>query len=157
MRRFVVVLVVAALIGGACSDDAATDAAPDETLPEGTDTTTSSVPADEPEFAGTIEIEVEAPDRCEPVGATCLLPFPSDAHTVDDPTRSPAAGSTSPRCRCRPPPREAPSTPVGRTATTGFSPGSAALVLFPGIDPDASNLPPITDLGRSLAADSAVS
>ncbi len=36
----------------------------------------------------------------------------------------------------------------------GFSPGAAGFVLFPGVDPVGSNLPPVTDIARSLDADS---
>ncbi|MGA9277166.1 hypothetical protein [Ilumatobacter sp.] len=106
-------------------------------------------------FAGTIELDVENPERCEVVGESCLLPFPSDALTVtDDTSETGVRVSLSPDSM----PSNADGVPIDVTRQNrndGFSPGSAALVLMPGVDPEASGLPPITDIARSLDADSA--
>ena len=165
-------MVVAACSGGddtAVDDPPATDAPPASTE-VAADTTTppptgaapvttappdTTPPTTAPEFAGTIDITVEHPDRCEVVGETCLLPFPSDALTVAD-------GSTATGRRvnlsAESLPANADGTPIDpsrQNRNDGFSPGSAALVLFPGVDTEASGLPPITDIAASLDPDSA--
>jgi hypothetical protein len=178
MRRFGVV-VAAAVVLAACSggdDDAGVDETNTTTAPattttepaggdatttttepaDGTDaTTTTTEPDDAFTFAGTIDLEVEHPDRCEVVGQECLLPFPSDALTVAD--ESSATGR-----RVDIDAASLPSNSSGGPIDTsrlnrndGFSPGSAALVLLPGVDPAASGLPPVTDIARSVEATSA--
>lgn len=85
--------------------------------------------------------------------AHCLLPFPSDRFTVDD-----AATETGRRV----------ALPAGRLANAGgvaldptewnrqdgFSPGSPMMTVLAGADLDASEAPPLGDLGRSLDDDS---
>ena len=165
-------LAVAACSGG--SDDTATTEAPPTTEPvatepAGTETppvdppetnppATDAPPATEPsagEFAGTIDLDVEDPDRCEVVGQSCLLPFPSDALTVvDDSTATGRRVNLSAASM----PTNADGVNMGvdrQNRNDGFSPGSAALVLVPGVDPAESGLPPITDIARSLDDDSA--
>lgn len=124
------------------------------TEPSATEPPTTDAPVPEPEFAGTIDIDIDDADRCEVVGQECLLPFPSDALTTDDADTATgrrvalAAAST---------PTNADGVPIDvsrQNRNDGFSPGSAALVLLPGVDPEASALPPITDIARSLDASS---
>ncbi len=140
----VAIIVSLALVTAACSgdsDSSGADAAED--------------PAVAPtEFAGTIDLDVESPGRCEVVGEICALPFPSDALTVEDP------GSETGR-RVSLDPLSMPANVEGvhidvsrQNRNDGFSPGSAALVHLPGLDPADSNLPPVTDLARSLDDDS---
>ncbi len=176
MRRFALAaaaaLVVAACSGGSddtttiettpATEPAATEPAdteapqvdPPETDPPDTD----APPATEPpadEFAGTIELDVEDPDRCEVVGQSCLLPFPSDALTVADDTTA-TGRRVNLSSASMPANAEGVNMGVDRqNRNDGFSPGSAALVLVPGVDPEASGLPPIVDIARSLDADSA--
>ncbi|GAA2016261.1 hypothetical protein GCM10009839_09700 [Catenulispora yoronensis] len=94
---------------------------------------------------------------CDPLaGTACLLPFPDDWYTRPDRTAptgrrvdfSPAdlpvsavAGATDPTAWNR---------------LDGFSPGSALVLTVPGLDPAASGLAPVTDIGRSLARDAPV-
>ncbi|MFT4658512.1 MAG: hypothetical protein ACI8V4_002703, partial [Ilumatobacter sp.] len=126
--------------------------------PPSTDPSTTE-PAPEPEleaeFAGTIELDIDDAERCEVVGHACLLPFPSDALTVADP-----AAVTGRRVAFA-----AASMPVNadglaidvsrQNRNDGFSPGSAALVLLPGIDPEATGLTPITNIAQSVESSSA--
>ncbi len=171
MKRFAWV-VAAALAVAACSggsDDTATTETTPATEPAGTEPTevdppetdppaTDPPPATEPpddEFAGTIELDLERPDRCEVIGESCLLPFPSDALTVVDET---TATGRRVNLSASSMPANADGVNVGvdrQNRNDGFSPGSAALVLVPGVDPAASGLAPITDIARSLDADSA--
>lgn len=139
------------------SDPPATDPPstdPPATDPPITEPPATDAPVDEPEFAGSIDIDLDDADRCEVVGQECLLPFPSDALTTDDAESvtgrrvALAAAST---------PLNADGVPIDvsrQNRNDGFSPGSAALVLLPGVDPEASGLPPITDIAKSLEASS---
>ncbi|MEP1122921.1 MAG: hypothetical protein ABJH68_03405 [Ilumatobacter sp.] len=105
-------------------------------------------------FAGTIELDVESPERCEVVGESCLLPFPSDALTVPDDT-SVTGLRVNLSTESMPANADGVNVDTARqNRNDGFSPGSAALVLVPGVDPEASALPPVTDIARSLDADS---
>ncbi|ATE56005.1 hypothetical protein [Actinosynnema pretiosum] len=94
---------------------------------------------------------------CDPLGGgECALPFPNDWHTRPDPTTP-----TGRRLALRPEslPRSAAGEPVDPAAwnrADGFSPGSTALVHLPGLDAEASGLPPVTDIGRSLRPDAPV-
>ncbi|WP_367130309.1 hypothetical protein [Saccharothrix sp. HUAS TT1] len=97
------------------------------------------------------------PRDCDPLGGgECLLPFPSDWHTRSDPTTP-----TGRRLAFTPDvlPRNAAGSAVDPTAwnrADGFSPGSTLIAHVPGLDPAASGLAPVTDIGRSLDADSPV-
>jgi hypothetical protein len=175
MRRFALA-AAAALTVAACSgggDDAAPDATASVTEPAATDAATtepapSEPPATDPpatdaalttdaptgEFAGTIDLTVEHPERCEVVGESCLLPFPSDALTVADDTTA-TGRRVNLAAASMPANADGVNVAVDRqNRNDGFSPGSAALVLLPGLDPEASGLPPVTDIARSLEADS---
>ncbi len=84
----------------------------------------------------------------------CLLPWPNDRFTRDDPTTEtgrridlPAEGT----------PANTDGVAIGVdewNRNDGFSPAAIALTVLPGVDPAASDLPPVTDLGRSLDDDS---
>lgn len=134
----------------AATESAATD--PPATDPPATDVPTTEAPVDE--FAGTIELSSPLAPGCESVGHECLLPFPSDALTVEDDSsvtgrRVAFAGGTLPVNA------EGTTIDVERfNRNDGFSPGSAALVLLPGIDVEGSNLPPVTDIAQSIAPES---
>ena len=130
--------------------DPASSTAPD-TAPPSADAT---APFDTG-FAGTVDLDVESPNRCEVVGESCLLPFPSDALTVPDDT---SATGRRVNLSVASMPTNAGGVGVDTSRhnrNDGFSPGSAALVLVPGVDPDASGLPPITDIAQSIGPDSA--
>ncbi len=168
--RVAAFLAVWALVVAACSSDgdSASETEPDEpetsaqpeeatpaVEPDATDAVSDDEPEpDEPDFAGTLEVVLDDDVTCELLGDECLLPLPSDALTVDDPT-------TATGRRVALPAAALPANSAGvaldvsrQNRADGFSPGSAALALIPGVDPAGSALPPITDIARSLAADS---
>ncbi|MGK5441560.1 hypothetical protein ACSNN7_06990 [Micromonospora sp. URMC 105] len=94
------------------------------------------------------------PAACDPAG--CLLPFPSDVHTVADP-------STDTGIRLNLDRADMPANVLGTrinpwewNRSDGFSPGSALLVHVPGLDAASTGLAPATDIGRSLAADAPI-
>ena len=159
-RRAAALLAVLALLAAACGEDG--DAAPEddpttttttEAPPDDTTTTEPAAPTttlDESGFAGSIDLELDQADDCELTGHECLLPFPSDALTVAD-------DSTATGRRIALPVGAMPVNAAGvsvdparHNLSDGFSPGSAGLALIPGVDPDGSALPPITDIVRSL-------
>ncbi len=102
---------------------------------------------------GTIVVPLpNDPASCDPLGGErCLLPFPNDYFTVADSTTSTgrrvnfAAGALPANVAGQH------IDPAEWNRNDGFSPGSAAAVLLPGIDLAASGAAPITDMGRSLA------
>lgn len=171
--KHVAVLLTAALAVASCSgSDSTTDSisptdttgtsAPTATEPPATDPPATDPPVTEPpvteppedEFAGSIELTTAPTPGCEAVGNECLLPFPSDALTVADDT-SDTGRRVAFTSAAMPVNADGTSVAVDRfNRNDGFSPGSAALVLLPGIDVEASNLPPVTDIARSLSADS---
>jgi len=96
-------------------------------------------------------------DRCDPLDPSlCLLPFPNDWFTTPDPS-----SDTGRRVHM-----DASSTPANVGGVhidptewnhnDGFSPGQALMVHVPGLDPAASGLPPVTDIGSSLNANASV-
>ncbi len=102
-------------------------------------------------------IDVETPDGeiCEILSdAHCLLPFPSDALTVVDPETD--TGRRVNFAREAMPANNAGVRidPTDWNRNDGFSPGPQISILIPGIDLEASQLPPVTDIGRSLDEDS---
>ena len=153
----IAVLLAAALLAASCGND--TEGA--EPAPSTTPTSTTVPVDDDPEpppsddeFAGSIELTLDQDPQCELVGHECLLPFPSDALTSDDPTSATGRRVALPSA-LMPANAEGVTVDVARqNRADGFSPGSAALVLVPGVDPVASGLAPITDLARSMAPDS---
>jgi len=163
MRRVSVVVAVLGLVATACSGGGSSGsdtAGPVDTAAPTTVAATTAAPTTAPpptttsEFAGTVQLTVDNPDRCEFIGENCMLPFPSDFMTVAD-------SSTPTGRRVNISPESMPANSDGVRVDTsrynmndGFSPGAAGLVLFSGLDPEASNLPPVTDIGRSLDADS---
>jgi hypothetical protein len=85
-----------------------------------------------------------------------LLPFPSDRFTVAD--RSSPTGR-----RVHFPAGSLPANVTGAhidpaewNRQDGFSPGTPILVHVPGLDPAASGIAPVTDIGRSLAPDAPI-
>ncbi|WP_328469153.1 hypothetical protein OHA21_01065 [Actinoplanes sp. NBC_00393] len=88
--------------------------------------------------------------------ATGLLPFPSDRFTVRDRT-SPTG------LRVHFPADALPANVAGKhidptewNRQDGFSPGTPILAHVPGLDPAASGIAPVTDIGRSLAPNSPI-
>lgn len=165
--RLPLVLVVTALVALACSQtETATpaftgDIAKGNPPVAGAAQNSASGEAPEPvELDDDSEAELQAALEITPPGCeilttrTCLLPFPSDAYTVED-----AATGTGRRV----------AIPVGLLANVdgetldptewnrndGFSPSTPILVHVPGLDPDATNLPAEDNIGLSVTSASA--
>lgn len=102
-------------------------------------------------------IDVADAGRCETLGqARCLLPFPSDAYTVEDP-----ATDTGRRVALdvASMPVNVGGTPIDPTELNrndGFSPGALIMAEVPGLDLTRTDEPRIDDLGRALLPDSPV-
>jgi hypothetical protein len=94
--------------------------------------------------------------RCDPIGAACLLPLPNDHFTVADastPTKrrlSLAAESLPANSR------GVHIDPSDQNRADGWSPGSALLVAIAGLDVEKSKLPSLADAQRSLDVDSPI-
>ncbi len=135
----------------------ATDAAPSTDAAPATDAPTTTVEAgpveteaDAETLAAITNALDEAPAGCDPLDErSCLLPFPSNAYRVDGRVALPAEGT----------PVNAGGVgidPAEWNRNDGFSPNAPMLTYIAGLDPDASNLPPWTDLARSLDDDATV-
>ena len=169
-RRWFVVLVAGALVAAGCSTVEDTllgaDEVVDTTAP---DTTTTTEAPPEPASPGQVAaIEATIGDQavgCELLdGASCLLPYPSDGFTVDAEAvaRDDDLGPGNPLRLAFDPsqvPANAAGVPIDPTEWNrldGFSPGTAMLTVVPGLDAEASGLPPVTDVAASLEDDSPV-
>ncbi len=111
---------------------------------------------DSPRPPADLGIDLSTQNRCDPlVPEQCMLPFPNDYFTVRDRT------VTGRRLAL-----VAESLPANvggshlnaaeMNHSDGFSPGAGLLTWAPGVDLGLSGVPPLTDIGRSLAADSPI-
>jgi len=91
-------------------------------------------------------------DRLDP--RSCLLPFPSDAYTVEDQSTGTGRRVDLPQGLL---PNVGGQTldPAAWNLNDGFSPNTPILVHVPGIDPVLTALPSEGDIGFSVTADSA--
>ncbi len=146
-RTTLTILTTLAFLAAACSSD------PDQT-------TASTITGDTTELSASIAAlsnALEAPDdgACDAVDpAACLLPWPNDRFTRPDTTTETGLRIDLPTGGT---PVNAGGVPIGVdewNRNDGFSPAAIALTVVPGVDPTASDLPPVTDLGRSLNDDS---
>jgi hypothetical protein len=158
LRRVLPVLVLMAMIAAACSgggsvvldSNEATTATPEPPSEPSTAPPTSSTVAVTP----AVTASAGACDPADP--AACLLPWPNDRFTRPDTTTEtglridlPADGT----------PSNMDGTPIGVdewNRNDGFSPAAMPMTVIPGLDPEASALAPVTDIGASLAADSSL-
>ncbi|HEX2576034.1 MAG TPA: hypothetical protein VHK88_06770 [Aquihabitans sp.] len=146
----VTLALVAALLAGGCSD-----ADDGEDARAGSSTTAADRPDGDGGGGGggggsvtTEEPGVGACDDTDP--AACLLPWPNDRFTRADATTAtgrrldlPAEGmpATGEAVRMQ---------PAEWNRNDGFSPASSLVTVVPDLDPEASALPPVTDIGASL-------
>lgn len=148
-RRIVGVLVALVVAASACTGSSGGDGV-------GGGSDDGATPVTPMEIAGTIDLSVEHPDRCDPIATDCLLPFPNDFFTVAD-----ESTPTGRRVHL-----DAASMPVNAAGTgidpthwnelDGFSPAAAAIIRIPNIDLDASGTTPVTDPQGSLDPDAPV-
>src|SRR5262245_30518406 len=113
-----------------------------------------AAPCDSPQSLG---IDLTDQARCDPlVPEHCLLPFPNDYYTLrDHGTRSGRRLHLDPLSL----PTNTSGTPldaVELNRSDGFSPGAAALLWMPTMDPVLSGIPGLIDIARSLDPDSPV-
>ncbi len=102
-------------------------------------------------------VDVSLASRCDFLGQSrCNLPFPNDWFTTRDPSTDTgrrvnlnAASLTANVAGVH-------IDPTDWNTNDGFSPGAMILATFPGVDLTASGVPPITDIGRSLAPDAPI-
>lgn len=114
-------------------------------------------PGGDVELEGEIDVELSEPEQCEHFDAGgCLLPFPSDHFTEpDDATATGRRVAFADQAM----PVNADGVPVDPTEWNrddGFSSGTPILVVLPGLDPEASGVAPITDIGSSLDDDAPI-
>ncbi len=104
-----------------------------------------------------ISIATPNADRCEILDSNnCMLPWPSSAFTVADPTtvtgrRVNLAVASMPVNK-----QGVPVQTAEFNRNDGFSPSQMILTQIPGLDPVRTGVPQISDLSRSLEADSPV-
>ncbi|MEU5101014.1 MULTISPECIES: hypothetical protein [unclassified Streptomyces] len=94
---------------------------------------------------------------CDPLGTSaCLLPFPNDWFTRPDP-RSPTGRRLALDRTALPANSQGTRPdPAPWNRLDGFSPGSTLTVQVPDLDPDATGIAPVTDIGLSLAPDAPI-
>ncbi|MFC4071827.1 hypothetical protein [Actinoplanes subglobosus] len=85
-----------------------------------------------------------------------LLPFPSDRFTVADRSSPTGRRVHFPAGALPANVSGVPIDPAEWNRQDGFSPGTPILVHVPGVDPVASGIAPVTDIGRSLARDAPI-
>jgi hypothetical protein len=155
LRRTVPILLVLALVAAACAGDGGaaeqpTDSAPATTAASAESTSTTSTTTVAPPATATV-------GACDPADlAACLLPWPNDRFTRPDADTVtglridlPADGT----------PTNAAGIPIGVAEwnrNDGFSPAALPMTVIPDLDPVASALPPVTDIARSLDAESSL-
>ncbi|MEZ5237930.1 MAG: hypothetical protein R2716_02900 [Microthrixaceae bacterium] len=120
----------------------------------------SGVAPDPRALTGPESQQLDAALEGSPVGcnvldtASCLLPFPSDFNTVDDPT-SPTGRRVDFPSGQLPNGEGTTFDPSAWNELDGFSPSTPILVQVPGLDPERTNLPSERDIAASLEPDSA--
>ena len=98
-----------------------------------------------------IELDLANPDRCANTDQRhCLLPFPNDTFTVEDETMDSGRRLNLVRESMIQNVADVYVETEFINGNDGWSPGSAPAVYIPGLDLAASEIPPLTDLARSL-------
>ena len=151
-RRTVPILLAFALVAAACAGDGGGAAAPTNNVPTNTVPTAESTSSRSTTLTPAATVVEGA---CDPADlAACLLPWPNDRFTRPDADTEtglrvdlPADGT----------PTNSAGTPIGVAEwnrNDGFSPAAMPMTVIPDLDPEASALPPVTDIARSLEPDS---
>lgn len=152
-RVALVAAIAAGLLAAGCTEDG------DRFTARGGGTPPAAVGAAAdaaPVSAESLGIDLTTQDRCDPLDAGCLLPFPSDHFTVAD-----AATPTGRRVRlvAESMPANVKGVhmdPTDWNLNDGFSPGSPILFDLAGVDLTASKAPSLVDPATSLADDSPI-
>ncbi len=137
-----------------CSSDSTTSAVKSKTPSSAAPTPPkASAP---PVESSALGVDPAAEARCDPLAAQCLLPWPNDHFTVADPVTS-----TSRRLALDPASMPANASgvrvdPTDQNRADGWSPGSALMAQFDGLDVAASKLPTLADPSTSLADSSPI-
>ena len=169
-RRWAMAFVVGALLATACSTAEDTLLGPEEVVDTtSAPTTTTTEPPPEPaspeQLTAIRDVLDGQPAGCEALdGASCLLPYPSDGFTseAEPVTRDDDLGPGNALVLALDEshmPANSSSVPIDPTEWNrldGFSPGTAMLTVVPGLDAEASELPPVTDVAASLEDDAPV-
>ena len=157
-RKLVAAMGAVLVLMAACSDDKS--ATSSSTVVGPTDTAPPAVVQVEADAATKAAVQTEvdaAPGGCDSLDTRqCLLPFPSNAYTVEDPVapthlrvRLPAAGMPAND-------KGVAIDPAEWNRNDGFSPNTPILTYLPDLDAANSNLPSWTDIGASLSPESTV-
>lgn len=144
-RHIAVALYVTLLVAGCGESDEPGTAAP--ALPR------ASAP---PVALSALAIDAATQQRCDPIAAPCMLPWPNDHFTVED-TTSPTQRRLALVAESLPANNSGNHiNPTDQNRADGFSPGSPVLVQIEGLDIDGSKVPGLADPQKSLDADSPV-
>ena len=144
-RRIVALVVAVVLVAGACSGSGDGAGAP------------AAAPTTTPALTGSIELTLEAPERCEHFDAGhCLYPWPSDHFTRADPSTDTGRRLALERASMPANVDGVRIDPTEWNRNDGFSPGGPIVVVVEGLDPTRTGIAPITDIGASLAPDAPV-
>jgi len=151
-RRWVTAAsLILALVANSCSGSAS-DGGRSSSTDVGSD-----APDKAPALHGRVQVSVENPTRCSVYAQrTCLAPFPDDQFTVADSStetgrRVDLSSESMPRNK-----DGVGIDPTEWNGNDGFSPGQALVVFLPDLDPRASGLAPVTDIGASLGRDAPI-
>ena len=94
--------------------------------------------------------------RCDPIGTSCLFPFPNDHFTVADPT-TPTGRRVALAAESMPTNVAGVHIDVtDQNRADGWSPGSSILVRIPDLDPARSRIPTVDRAPESLAANAPI-
>lgn len=138
-HRWTVGLLAAAIVAGGCTGS-------------GDDGEAEPV-----ELEGELAVDADDPATCDALDtAHCLLPFPSDFFTTGDADTATGRRVAFPDAAMLTNDAGVGVDPTEWNRSDGFSPGPKILTSAPGLDPAASGVPPVTDIGASLESDSAV-
>lgn len=163
MRRPFALITLVAIVVAACSDSEPEGRESSVSITASTAAATTSVspPTTEGSQPAPVEADTETVtavqaavgaggEGCDPLDTKrCLLPFPSDAYRIDG--RVSIAGEAMPVNSAG-----VPIDPQEWNRNDGFSTNTPILTFVPGLDARASDLPPWTDLERSLQPDTTV-
>jgi len=104
-----------------------------------------------------MSVEIETDRDCEFLDPHhCLTPFPSDVFTrEDDATATGRRVDFGPEVLLRNS-EGIRMDPAEWNRNDGFSPGGLMITMFPDLDTETSDLPPVTDIARSLDTDASI-